>query len=59
MDNHVYFENQSFSGVNQDNIYTYWNGSDIRQGAPPVIGTQPKGPLDSLLVNEPPTRDQK
>ncbi|MHC4656335.1 MAG: zinc-ribbon domain-containing protein [Planctomycetota bacterium] len=59
MDNHVYFEKQSFCGVNDDNIYTYWNGSDIRQGAPPVIGSQPKGPLDSLLVNEPPTEDQK
>ncbi|GAG52394.1 unnamed protein product, partial [marine sediment metagenome] len=32
LDNHVYFENQSFCGVKNDNIYTYWNGSDIRQG---------------------------
>jgi hypothetical protein len=59
MDNHIYFEKQSFCGVNDDNIYTYWNGSDIQQGAPPVIGSQPADKLDSLLVNEPPKRDQK
>lgn len=56
MDNHVYFEKAPFCGVNDDNIYTYWNGSDIQQGAPPVIGSQPKDPLDSLLVNEPPIK---
>jgi len=59
MDNHIYFEKHSFSGVNDDNIYTYWNGSDIQQGAPPVIGSQPADKLDSLLVNEPPKEDQK
>jgi len=59
LDNHVYFEKQSFCGVNYDNIYTYWNGSDIRQGAPPVIGSQPADKLDSLLVNEPPKMDKK
>ncbi len=59
MDNHVYFEKQSFCGVNEDNIYTYWNGSDIRQGAPPVFGSQPADRLDSLLVNEQPKKDQK
>jgi len=59
MDNHVTFEKRAFCGVNEDNIYTYWNGSDIRQGAPPVIGSQPADKLDSLLVNEPPTEDQK
>lgn len=56
MDNHVYFEKVSFCGVNDDNIYTYWNGSDIQQGAPPVIGSQPADRLDSLLVNEPPIK---
>jgi hypothetical protein len=59
MDNHVYFEKVPFCGVNDDNIYTYWNGSDIQQGAPPVIGSQPADILDSLLVNEPPKEDQK
>jgi hypothetical protein len=55
MDFHVAFEKRPYCAVNNDNIYTYWNGSDIRRGAPPVIGSQPKGPLDSLLVNDPPT----
>lgn len=54
MDNHVYFEKTSFCGVNEDNIYTYWDGPDIQQGAPPVIGSQPADKLDSLLVNDPP-----
>ena len=56
MDFHVAFEERPYCAVNKDNIYTYWNGSDIQQGAPPVIGSQPKGPLDSLLVNEPPIK---
>ena len=59
MDNHVSFEKASFCGVNDDNIYTYWNDSDIQQGAPPVIGSQPTDKLDSLLVNEPPKEDHK
>ena len=54
MDNHVYFEKRSFCGVNDDNIYTYWNGPDIQQGIPPVMGSQPADKLDSLLVNDPP-----
>jgi hypothetical protein len=59
MDNHVYFEKQSFCGVNDDNIYTYWNGSDIQQGAPPTITSQPADKLDSLLVSDPPLKDSK
>ncbi|MHC4084339.1 MAG: DUF4190 domain-containing protein [Planctomycetota bacterium] len=59
MDNHVSFEMQSFCGVDDDNIYTYWNGSDIQQGAPPIFTSQPADKLDSLLVNEPPKEDQK
>lgn len=59
LDNHVSFEKQSFCGVNDDNIYTYWDGTDIRQGAPPVIGSQPAGRLDSLLVNDSPLNNSK
>jgi len=59
LDNHVYFETISFCGVNEDNIYTYWNGSDIRQGAPPTLKSQPAGKLDSLLVNDPPLNNSK
>ncbi len=59
VDTHVYFEKQPFCGVNQDNIYTYWNGSDVRQGAPPTLKSQPADRLDSLLVNDPPKAAQK
>ena len=59
LDNHVSFEKQSFCGVNDDNIYTYWDGTDIRQGAPPVISSQPADKLDSLLVNDPPLNNSK
>jgi len=59
MDNHVSFEKHSFCGINDDNIYTYWDGPDIRQGAPPVIGSQPADKLDSLLVNDPPLNNSK
>jgi hypothetical protein len=54
VDAHVAFEKRPCCGVNDDNIYTYWNGPIIQQGAPPVIGSQPADKLDSLLVNEPP-----
>ncbi|MCK4294350.1 MAG: prepilin-type N-terminal cleavage/methylation domain-containing protein [Planctomycetes bacterium] len=55
MDCHVSFEKRSFCGVNDDNIYTYQNDSDIRKGALPTLTSQPAGPLDSLLVHDPPT----
>ncbi|HUS72704.1 MAG TPA: zinc-ribbon domain-containing protein [Sedimentisphaerales bacterium] len=55
MDFHVAFEKRAFCGVNDDNIYTYWDGTDIRRGAPPTLTSHPKDPLDSLLVNDPPT----
>ncbi|MBN1975447.1 MAG: hypothetical protein JW787_17555 [Sedimentisphaerales bacterium] len=54
LDSHVNFEDKSFCGINQDNIYTSWNGSDIRKGTPPKVGSQPVDKLDSLLVNDPP-----
>jgi hypothetical protein len=53
MDAHVSFEKLSFCAVNDDNIYTYWDGPDIRRGAFPVLGSQPTNRLDSLLVNDP------
>jgi hypothetical protein len=53
LDNHVGFEKRSFCGVNEDNIYTYWDGGDIRRGTPPRLGSQPADKSDSLLVNDP------
>jgi prepilin-type N-terminal cleavage/methylation domain-containing protein len=60
MDNHVYFEKESFCGVDEDNIYTSWSAlsglQDKRQGMPPSCTaydiTQPQSKKDSLLVNE-------
>ncbi|MBN2591130.1 MAG: hypothetical protein JXA96_14785 [Sedimentisphaerales bacterium] len=56
LDAHVAFKNISF-GVNDDNIYTSWNGSDIRKGTPPKVGSQPGGSTDSMLVNDPPVKN--
>ena len=53
MDIHVGFEQRSFCGINDDNIYTYWNGEDIRRGTPPRLGSKPADRADSLLVNDP------
>jgi len=59
LDSHVNFEKLSFRGVNGDNIYTFWDGEDVRRGAPPVLGSQPQDRKDSLLVHEPPATNQK
>jgi len=53
VDGHVGFEKRSFCGINNDNIYTYWDGGDIRRGGCPVPGlTILLDRLDSLLVND-------
>jgi len=56
LDSHVNFEKTSSVGVNDDNIYTFWDGDDIRRGTRPVMGSQPQDRLDSLLVHDPPLR---
>ena len=35
LDNHVSFEKKPFCGVNDDNIWTFWDGGDVRIGTPP------------------------
>jgi len=52
LDVHVGQEKRAFCGINDDNIYTYWDGGDIRIGAAPTIGSVPGDRLDSLLVND-------
>ncbi len=54
MDSHVSFEKTPFCGVNEDNIYTFWDGGDIRTGGCLLIpGTsEPQDRLDSFLVND-------
>lgn len=54
VDFHVGQEKRSFCGINDDNIYTFWDGGDIRIGSPPLIGSEPSNRLDSLLVNDGP-----
>lgn len=51
---YVSFNNRPFCSVDDDNIYTSWDGGDIRIGTPPVIGSEPQNRLDSLLVNDAP-----
>ena len=53
LDSHVAFEERSFCGINEDNIYTYWDGGDIRIGTPPIVESQPQDRRDSLLVHDP------
>lgn len=53
LDTHVAFEDSSSCGVNRDNIYTYWDGGDIRIGSPPILGDESQYILDSLLVHDP------
>jgi len=53
LDFHVGQEKRSFCGLNDDNIYTSWNGEDIRRGTPPRLGSKPADRADSLLVNDP------
>ncbi|MCP4614042.1 MAG: hypothetical protein GY845_35595 [Planctomycetes bacterium] len=54
LDGHVSFEENPFCGLNDDNIYTYWDGGDIRRGGYPMpVICEPTDREDSFLVNEP------
>ncbi len=59
LDGHVNFEKLPFCGIDNDNIYTYWNELDIWGGIPPMLDSQPANRLDSLLVHDPPTADKQ
>jgi prepilin-type N-terminal cleavage/methylation domain-containing protein len=54
LDIHVTFEKKPFCGINDDNIYTYWNpGQDIRIGNVPIVGaSSPIDRTDNLLVHD-------
>lgn len=54
IDGHTSFEKQSFCGLNDDNIYTVQNGTDVKKGALPTLTSQPANKSDSLLVHDPP-----
>jgi prepilin-type processing-associated H-X9-DG protein len=56
VDGHVSFEESPACGINNDNIYTFWDGGDIRRGGMTIPGaSEPADKLDSFLVNEPAT----
>ena len=59
IDAHVSFEKCSFCGVNNDNIYTYQNATDIQKGATPTLISQPANRTDSVLVHDPPRNNQE
>lgn len=52
MDSHVEFDMIPYCGVDDDNIYTFWNGGDIRIGLPPLLRSEPQDKVDSLLVHD-------
>jgi len=55
MDSHVYFEKRSYCAINDDNVYTFWDGGDIRRGGPPAMGsTEPQDRKDSFCVHDGP-----
>lgn len=55
MDNHASFEKRAFCSVKDDNIYTFWDGGDIRIGSCPVGGiSESQDKADSLLVHDTP-----
>ena len=53
VDGHVRFEKKPFCGAFNDNIYTYWDGGNIRRGGYPIANfSEPSDKLDSFLVND-------
>ena len=57
LDGHMRFEKRSFCGINDDNIYTMWDGGDIRSGTIgglPTVLSAPQNKLDSLLLQDMP-----
>ncbi len=55
LDSHVEFAKRAFCGLENDNIYTAWDGDDKARGrAPTPYDSQPADPSDSLLLNDPP-----
>lgn len=53
LDSHVGFEKRTYCSVDDDNIYTSWDGEDKIRGKPAQFGSAPADLFDSLLVNDP------
>jgi len=55
IDTHVEFAKWASCGLEDDNIYTSWDGDNKMRGVPPkAYESLPAHELDSLLVNDPP-----
>ena len=52
LDSHVSFEKNPYCGINDDNIYTFWDGGDIRRGATPLLTSAPQSRTDSMVVHD-------
>jgi len=52
LDGHTVFGRNPFCGVKADNIYTFWDGGDVRRGGRTVTISLPKGRSDSLLFHD-------
>ena len=52
LDFHVNFEKKPYCGINDDNIYTYWAGGDIRLGGVPALTSEPQDRKDSMVVHD-------
>ena len=52
LDSHVNFERNPYCGVNEDNIYTFWDGGDIRRGGVPILTSEPQSRTDSMVVHD-------
>jgi prepilin-type N-terminal cleavage/methylation domain-containing protein/prepilin-type processing-associated H-X9-DG protein len=52
MDWHVEFAKRPHCAINDDNIYTFWDGGDIRRGGLPMAGSEPQDRTDSFLVHD-------
>ncbi|MHC4073948.1 MAG: hypothetical protein ACYTGS_18265 [Planctomycetota bacterium] len=46
------FERTPACGINDDNIYTFWDGGDIRRGGVPVLTSEPQDRTDSMVVHD-------
>lgn len=55
LDGHVEFARRASCGLEDDNVYTSWDGRDrIRGVSPKPYESRPAHEFDSLLVNDPP-----
>ncbi len=53
VDSHVEFAKRPCCSLDDDNIYTSWEGDDKARGVAAKFGSTPADPNDSLLVNDP------